>query len=314
MSVLEGFDELIKMDNEFHLERFKCVPPSAQYISGFIDGDGCIFIRKIRDGFQTGIQFSQSRINILLILKYHFGGNITQSHTKRTNDNPNLRNQYNLIVRSNEYFGLLNYIYHHIIIKNEQIKSLMEISNYVNKPNKLEEKTELYNRCSQANKNKIFNEFHMVKMNIDYISGLFDAEGCLYINKNNLNKFYISITQKSHPSILTCIQNYLGFGNIDYTEGKLKIYSKEKCLIFINLIEDNLIVKYNQTKYFKKYLLSNDNDIKYKMYEKCNIEKHCNENFNVENYPMLKNNNYENLTNIHNIKKNINNQIKNRLI
>jgi hypothetical protein len=55
MSVLEGFDELIKIDNEFHLERFKYIPSSAQYISGFIDGDGCIFIRKIKDGFQTGI-------------------------------------------------------------------------------------------------------------------------------------------------------------------------------------------------------------------------------------------------------------------
>ena len=27
--------------------------------------------------------------------------------------------------------------------------------------------------------------------------------------------------------MLTCIKNYLGFGNVDYNEGKFKIYSKE---------------------------------------------------------------------------------------
>jgi hypothetical protein len=191
----------------------------------------------------------------------------------------------------------------------------MKISTYVNKPNKLEEKTKLYNECFEANKYKLFDDFHLIKMNIEYISGLFDAEGCLYINNNNLKKFYISITQKSYPSVLTCIKNYLGFGNIDYNEGKFKIYSKEKCLLFISLIENNLIVKYNQVKYFKKYLTCNDNNIKHEMYVKCNIEKHSNEHFNVEEYPTLLNNiNYNHLTNIHINKKNINNQIENRLI
>ena len=62
----------IETDNQIHLQRFKNEPPHASYIAGFIDGDGCIFIRKITDGYQSGIQFSQSRTNILQVFLYHF--------------------------------------------------------------------------------------------------------------------------------------------------------------------------------------------------------------------------------------------------
>jgi len=36
----------IEQDNLIHLRRFNNVTPDASYIAGFIDGDGCIFIRK----------------------------------------------------------------------------------------------------------------------------------------------------------------------------------------------------------------------------------------------------------------------------
>ena len=72
----------ISEDNKFHLERFKNDPPNASYIAGFIDGDGCIFIRKIADGYQSGIQITQCRSNILQVIKYHFGGSITSSENR----------------------------------------------------------------------------------------------------------------------------------------------------------------------------------------------------------------------------------------
>lgn len=284
MSVLEGYQELVHADNIYHLNRFKCVPPTASYIAGFIDGDGCIFIRKIKDGFQSGIQISQSRTNVLQIFKNYFGGNISQNHVKKTKESNAMRNQYCLVIRSNQYKSIINYISNYVVIKTEQINSLKKMMMYVNKVNMNNEKTELYERCSNANKNKTFDEHHLSKINADYISGLFDAEGCLYINKNNTNKHYISITQTTYPAVLTKIQEYLGYGNIDYEEGKLKIYSKENSLKFIELVENNLIVKYNQTQYFKTYLLSDDSDVKYKMYEKCNYEKHVNEEYSNDMY------------------------------
>lgn len=302
MNVLMGFTSEIMHDNILHFNKFKCVPPNASYIAGFIDGDGCIFIRKISDGFQTGIQISQSRINILLILQHHFGGTIRQSHTNRTNASDTLRNQYNLNIRSNEYKLILSYIYHHIIIKTCQIKALKEISNYVNKTKFNDKKEKCYFACSTANKNKTFDCQHLVKMNDEYISGLFDAEGCLYISKNKMGSHFISISQKSHPEVLESIKQYLGFGNV--YKSTYVINSKESCLKFIKIVEHNLIVKYNQCQYYKQYLLTTDKLIKCEMYNKCNYEKHANEEFNYDMYDGLLNKNMYNSHTIFNDMRN----------
>ena len=119
---------MLAQDNEYHLQRFKITPPNPSYIAGFIDGDGCIFIRKITHGYQSGISITQCRTNILQIIRYHFGGSITTT-TNRNNKLTNIindnkyydkntqRNQYNLLIRSNEYSILLNYIKNNIVIK-----------------------------------------------------------------------------------------------------------------------------------------------------------------------------------------------------
>ena len=112
---------MISEDNKMHLKRFISNPPHPSYIAGFIDGDGCIFIRKITDGYQSGFTITQCRTNILQVIRYHFGGSITSSENR--NDKTinvmneeeyyykyNIRNQYNLLIRSNEYQILLNYL------------------------------------------------------------------------------------------------------------------------------------------------------------------------------------------------------------
>ena len=121
----------ISEDNKIHLQRFKNDPPCASYIAGFIDGDGCIFIRKIYDGYQSGFTITQCRTNALQVLRYHFGGSITSSE-KRNNKienkmdennefihKHNVRNQYNLLIRSNEYEVLLDYLRDSFIIDAE---------------------------------------------------------------------------------------------------------------------------------------------------------------------------------------------------
>ena len=112
----------IEIDNQEKLMKFKSKQPHPSYISGFIDGDGCMFIRKIKGGYQSGFTISQCRTNILQIIRYHFGGSITTS-TNRSNKTINLmdenntffhkynvRNQYNLIIRGNEYNILLEHL------------------------------------------------------------------------------------------------------------------------------------------------------------------------------------------------------------
>ena len=131
---------IIETDNVAHLLRYKNAPPSSSYISGIIDGDGCIFIRKLKQGYQSGITITQCRTNVLQIIRYHFGGSITTS--KKRNDRVenimtedklyhkyNRRNQYNLMLRSNEYKLLMDYIRHSIIIKQPQLECLNEFYN-----------------------------------------------------------------------------------------------------------------------------------------------------------------------------------------
>ena len=139
----------IKEDNTLKLNKYNDYPPNPSYIAGFIDGDGTIFIRKIKDGYQSGISISQSRTNILQILQYHYGGIITKPSNIYNEDifnedgyydKNNKRNSYTLIFRSNEYKFLLKDIKDHIILKKIQIDALNDLSILVNKTELNDEK------------------------------------------------------------------------------------------------------------------------------------------------------------------------------
>lgn len=278
------YTTMIPEDNQKQLERFKNNPPHPSYIAGFIDGDGCVFIRKITDGYQSGFTISQCRSNVLQIFRYYFGGSITSSSNRNDkninimNDDDdyfykyNIRNQYNLLIRNNEYQIILEYLHGSIIIKERQYHCLYEFNKIANLTNKNEEKEQLYLTCSAYNKKCDLDKSNLSRLNIEYISGLFDAEGCFYINKQNYSSFYISISQKNHPLILEEIIKFLGFGYI--SKYSFKLYNQTDCLKFIKLIKNHLIVKYNQAEAFETFLKTTDTNIKEQMYTICNKEKH----------------------------------------
>jgi len=275
--------DTIETDNQIHLQRFQHIPPHPSYIAGFIDGDGCIFIRKITDGYQSGFTITQCRTNILQIVRYHFGGSITSSTNRNDkainlmDDNNeyyhkhNIRNQYNLLIRNNEYRVLADYLQNSLIIKENQYQYLYEFNKLANLPNKYEEKEKLYLKCSNLNKICELDDIYLTRLNIEYIAGLFDAEGCIYI-KNNTFSYCISIAQKNHPKILHEIAKFLGFGKVETHE--LKIYKNVHCLKFIRLIIPHLIVKYNQANAFQMFLNTDKISMKEIMYKICNREKH----------------------------------------
>jgi hypothetical protein len=280
----------IETDNREHLQRFLQNLPNPSYIAGFIDGDGCIFIRKIIDGYQSGFTITQCRTNILQIIRYHFGGSITSSSNR--NDKTinlmdeeneyyhkhNIRNQFNLLIRNNEYQRLLDYLVNSFIIKENQYQCLRQFNKHANLTNKNEEKEQLHIICSTLNKKCNLEEIYLSRLNIQYIAGLFDAEGCLFIEKHNFTSYTISLVQKNHPKILHEIINFLGFGKIYKYE--LRFYKKSNCLNFIKLVKPYLIVKYNQAEAFETFLTTNNNVVKEEMYKICNREKHEIEVFN----------------------------------
>lgn len=295
-------------DNIEKLNKYKLNPPHPSYIAGLIDGDGNIFIRKIKDGYQSGISITQSRTNILQIIKYHFGGEIIIPSKINTEnifnedgfyDKNNKRNSYNLIIRSNEYKSLLNYIKDHIIFKKPQIDSLVSLSFLINKQNCTENKEELYKICSERNKNKKLDKYDFTRLNIEYIQGLFDAEGHIFLTYKKINnkiKFtkgvYIKITQKNHHKSLKEIYNFLGFGK--YNDINYFVENFEDSLKLIEILKDGLIVKYNQIIAFEKYLLTKldktekyDKEIHLKrneLYKIINMEKHEIEIYNINDY------------------------------
>jgi hypothetical protein len=160
-----------------------------------------------------------------------------------------------------------------MVIKNRQINCLSEFSQLINLQNKTEEKEKIYKKCSDYNKKLLLNEVNFKNITIEYIAGLFDAEGCFYISLKKFSKSYISITQKSYPDVLVYISKLLGFGIID-CEQKFKIYKQSDCLKFIQLVKEHLIVKYNQAEAFEIFLKTDDTNIKEQMYAICNKEKH----------------------------------------
>jgi len=280
------YTTMIIEDNKRLLQRFIPNSPHPSYIAGLIDGDGCIFIRKIADGYQSGFTITQCRTNILQIIRYHFGGSITSSENRNNKSinvmnkeeyyKYNIRNQYNLLIRSNEYQILLNYLRISFIIKEKQYQCLYDFNKIANLQN-IYKKEELYLKCKGLNKKCNIDNILFSRLNIEYISGLFDAEGCIFINKN-LKNINLNISQKNHPLILTEIAKFLGFGKV--YKYRYEIHKKTDCLKFIQLVKEYLIVKYNQALAFETFLITDDKNIKEQMYAICNREKHEIEVFN----------------------------------
>ena len=77
----------------------------------------------------------------------------------------NIRNQYNLLIRSNEYQVLLDYLRHSFIIKEQQYNCLYEFNKLVNLPNKLDEKEYLHKLCSDNNSKTTILETNLKKLN-----------------------------------------------------------------------------------------------------------------------------------------------------
>ena len=145
-----------------------------------------------------------------------------------------------------------------MILKKDQIELLNEISKITNKKFMIEKKNELCEKCLQLNETKKQSFYDFSRLNIEYIQGLFDAEGHFDLNyrkENNEIRFtkgvYMKITQLNHPEILVEIQKFLNFGKID--GNCFKVQNFKDCIKLNNLIQPNLIVKYNQSIAFQKY-------------------------------------------------------------
>ncbi len=297
---------------------------SSSYFGGLFDGDGSFGITKANkndDGYTSSFSMSQSRTNILQILKYHFGGIIGLGKKKEIKnilnddkifDKLNCRINYSYRNTNPNKFYFINYIKNGIIIKEKEVDCLLELKQYIKRPGYNEERTNIFNKMKQFKENRINTEVNFEKLNLDYIAGLFDAEGFCYLSKkHDTNKYtrsvYMKITQKNYPKIIEQIQKFMGFGKVDNCGYIYYVSGAEDCMKFIKLIENCLIIKYNEVQILKNYIETMnytnekgyDNKIHYYRHYLAYLmskEKHENEEFDL-NY---------NLDNIYSFDKYIN--------
>ncbi len=315
------YNRSIQDDNIYHFERFKNIDLDKSYISGFFDGDGCIYIREqIQHTYTTGFSISQCRTNILNIIKYHYGGTIIPDYRNKKlinndiidsdiidsdsieeNSLYDIKQRRNLFCYNNSqpsYRFLLKDIKDTFICKSIQINALYDFQQYVH--HKFEENKELlFNNVRDANSRIIKPNYDFSKLNIQYIAGLFDAEGYIYIKKIKENNrysggMYLKITQKNHPEILYAIRDFMNYGNVS---DNIYYHIDTFDLIndFLKKILPYTIVKHNQILATLTYIDSsnlminkiyNDNvhQIRDLCYKIINKEKHLSEDENITDF------------------------------
>ncbi len=283
---------------------------SESYLGGLFDGDGSISIvysTSTHLSYTSSISLSQSRTNIIQLIRYHFGGKLhIENRTNRTIkndldddglfDKKNRRKNYGYKNTHPDKFYLANYLKNGIIIKEQEIDCLLELQSLVKRPGLFNEKNTIFDKMKYLKENRINLEVNLDKVNIYYIAGLFDAEGYCYMSKKNLtNKYtrsvYMKIRQKNYPKILEKICEYLGFGKI-VGEYIFYLSGAEECYRFIQLIENKLIVKFNEVQILKNYIetkeytCKNGYDLKihyYRHYLNYLMSKEKHENETIEN-------------------------------
>lgn len=171
-----------------------------KYLGGLVDGDGSVCILKCKDGYVLAVMFSQTNINIMYVLQNMYGGYIYKRKNKKNDTD---KRQYSYRICGLEARKILLDLEKGCILKLKQVKLAIEYLELINNPG-LEEKKKYYKMISDLNKsdNKMNPSLPYDSITNEFMSGLFDSEGCICVSGNNYGSISIGIAQKSNPLIL----------------------------------------------------------------------------------------------------------------
>ena len=222
-----------------------------KYLSGFFDEDGSITIEKQKLRYTLRIKFSQSNENWIYTIKKYYPY-LKKSSTKRDNN----KIEYELRAAGKQIEPIINNLLQYSILKYEQLLEAKKFIKLINKRNKSDEKELIYKKLKQLkieSNNKPYE-----RLNIQYISGLFDAEGSIGVYKD----LRVKITQKSDIKILENIAKlYDNTNKID--NYSIAFYGKNSQNILKD-IKKYCIYKLPQIKAALKYIGSSDKEIRNK--------------------------------------------------
>lgn len=247
---------------------------SPYYVSGFFDGDGSICITQ---GLSLQIMFSQCVKSVLLKFQSIFGGSI---YTRNMDHHENRRDQHSLRICGLECEKILKYLLKGSIMKLEQVKVAVKLLNMINMTGLEEEKVKLRERMRTLNKQykKTHNKPYE-RMNWEYISGIFDAEGCVYLKAikrkdgSVRHKFvYIKITQKNDYKLLDTIKEFTGHG-ITSDKTSWIVNRMDFAKFDLNKILPHLIVKKEQVELCLELFDCEDKERRKQIYEETKFLK-----------------------------------------
>jgi hypothetical protein len=226
--------------------------------SGFIDGDGMLCID---EGGHVRIVFAQSGRCTPLILRYYhllFGGNLQCRLPKEGSDIKNVRPSWVLCLsRPAEWMVVAEVMRDHGILKAFQAEIALQLAAGkisidearkqigMTQDGKGTNKTALY-RAMKINKDRLTDA---------YVSGLFDAEGCVQIAKGKYYP-YVNISQTSSPALLGALAEKLG----GITEPKNKEArtwhspSASKLVVIVDMLLKHTLQKRDQLLELRRFL------------------------------------------------------------
>lgn len=214
---------------------------TPSYLGGLFDGDGSMIIQSLKTGFQLVVCFPQSSITILQVLRHRYGGYIMKGRWR-----PNQRQQYVYRICGRASKTLLEHLAQGCILKAAQAENCLRFLDLLKKPNCVETKSEYHIYNQQLNRLSMSVSKPLDRLNMDYIAGIFDAEGCVFLfkpgeNNKKIDRFAINICQKNHPIILEAIHKYLDYGHV---RGYYWIVNaRDDISLFVNEMIPRTIVK-----------------------------------------------------------------------
>jgi hypothetical protein len=216
-----------------------------KYLAGFFDGDGSITVEKLSGGYTLRIKLFQSNENVLKKIQENYPFMHIRGGLR--NGRENQRCQYELRAAGKQIEPLVNDLLGYSILKYEQLLEASKFFKYINVINTNDEKESIYNKLKELKKNSTNKPYE--RLSVQYIAGLFDAEGSVGIYGSTLR---IKLTQKSDTVILEKIAHM--YNNRNKINNYAVSFYGVKSEKFLNDIREYTIYKNPQIKAALKYI------------------------------------------------------------
>lgn len=209
-------DWLMMMSEKYNLTRplepvkMKSVPLSVrQHIAGFLDGDGCICMYP--RGYMAycfGQSCDKEEPAILKYIQSWYNGKIFKENYQL----PNHRVKYQLVIQKQaDMWDITRDIVDFLFTKRQQVQLCLDWLRGKRKSRHYYDEG-LADKIKNLNTTQNYLSITSGPISDAYVSGLFDAEGCVCFRSNH--RLCLELSQPSCPNLLTAIQQYYNFGSV----------------------------------------------------------------------------------------------------